>query len=86
MSDFPKLKEWEITGSLTSYRLGDESKRTPEMLRKLVAVNLLQRACGFAIGGTMRGCLIEMRLLGAKTGNLTKRGKMALWDLMEAKS
>jgi len=85
VSDFANLKDWEISGAFTHYRLGDGIERTPEKLRNLVKTGLLQRACGFAIGGTMRSCLIEIRLLGPKTGNLTKRGKMALWDLSEAK-
>lgn len=37
-------------------------------------------SAGFAIGGTLSSCLVQMRLLGPKSRKLTKRGRLVLYD------
>ncbi len=74
---FAPIPDAELAKAFRCYRFGDGV--VPD-LRRTMARGLIDRAAGFAIGGTLRGCLIELRLLGPRTGRLTKRGRLVLHD------
>lgn len=76
MGDFAPISDAELAFGFECYCWGN-SEPNP---RDMMATGLLQRAAGFAIGGTLSQCLVKMRLLGPRTRKLTKRGRLVLYD------
>ena len=74
---FCPISDAELAEAFKFYRWGEGVTPKP---REMMAVGLLQRASGFAIGGTLSSCLVELRLLAPKSRKLTKRGQLVLWD------
>lgn len=74
---FAPITDEALAEAFRPYSWGDGVTPTP---RTTMARGLLDRAGGFAIGGTLRGCLVRLGLLTPVQGNLTMRGRLALHD------
>lgn len=73
---FAPISDEDLAAGFSRYDWGGR-KPNP---RDMMATGLLQRAAGFAIGGTLSSCLVGMKLLGPKSRKLTKRGRLVLYD------
>lgn len=74
---FAPITDEALVVAFRPYTWGDGVTPNP---RQAMARGLIDRAGGFAIGGTLRGCLISLGLLAPVSGNLTMRGRLALHD------
>ena len=79
---FAPVPEDLVTRAFRHTNFGDGQADTHQKRRKIIARALSQRLADFGIGGTVRSICVELGLMTARKGAVTKKGRRFLFDYL----